>query len=125
METAISVDLKLDQLVDQIAEKLGVVASSIQPIAEETLRQFQIAKLMSIIFCGAIFMLALLTILIWIPILKKDKFNTWFDQHEALVCISGAFSAMYVIIALPISLVHLFDSISAYVAPFPTMLGLL
>ena len=117
----------LGQVVDKLAEKIGLAASKLQPLAQQTLEQYQTRQLVN--FVGhlmgivASFVCVYLTWKFTKRYIQEDSFKNVLDREEALwvrllvfvICVSVSLGCTFAG-ALP--------ALSNYLAPLPGMLGL-
>ena len=112
-------NVNLENVVDTLADKIGLAATQIQPIAEETLRQFQMRAIVGVIV-GCV--LGLLLIFPGIFCIKKALYYNKEAEEE----ISFAFTvgSVLILFAAVMSTCIGLGSIGDAIAPLPGMLGL-
>ena len=111
---------EVGQIVDKLAEKMGVAVEKIQPLAEEIVRQYQARALAQVVICGLI---ACALCVVGAALLRKG--NAYQEKHGGD---NGAFdlfvaaTASFVVACVPVG--SAIASVMHYIAPLPSILGL-
>lgn len=115
-------DGNMEVVIDKMAEKIGIAVEKLQPLAEETIRQY-IARETAFAICGGIavlFGLFLGLVCIKSAIKVGEDLSSKGDKYIPLVVISGIASLIFVIVGMVEGIAGLGNAL----APLPGLLGL-
>jgi len=103
------------EVIDKLAEKVGIAATKLTPVAEEILRQVSARGMAYIICGGAVFLLGLG---FWVASIMFSRRGEIDDGGPAICYGSVGFLACIAGLAL------LVEGLSQHIAPLPHILGL-
>lgn len=114
------------QIVDKLADKLGVAVDKIQPLAEETVRQI---VLRSWIWAGIAFLSVLGGIILFIATFKlwTKLANKYSEEHSRWEEADAMQIVLRLILSVAMStvgIVEFANNIGSALAPIPTILGI-
>lgn len=108
--------MKMDQVIEKLAEKIAAVAEKIQPLAEEIVRQYQVQAIVAAIMYGIGGMICIALGVLFDTAAKKEK-----DENKQVVF---GFIVLFFFFFAFIFSVLCGSSILEAVGPLPSILGL-
>jgi len=110
----------MEQVIDMLAEKVGVAAEKLMPVAEELLVQVSARGLVLAIACAAACVVACcLTVMLW-----RRCFRHAARHADDGGGVGYGFAAMVMTAITVVAFVHMCMGMIEYVAPLPSILGL-
>lgn len=107
---------EINKVVDNLAEKLGVAADKLQPLAEETVRQVQVRGLMNALIAVAV--AAMIVAAGWRVRVQAAK------RLDASDAVQVEMASWFItVLAVTIALIPFCNNLSQYIAPLPYLLG--
>ena len=111
----------MEQVIDMLAEKVGVAAEKLMPVAEELLVQVSARGLVLAIACAAACVVACcLTVMLW-----RRCFRHAARHADDGGGVGYGFAAMVMTAITVVAFVHMCMGMIEYVAPLPSILGFL
>ncbi len=105
---------EIEQVVDALAEKMGMAADKLQPLAWEVLRQYQMREMVCAIACGAICVaLGSFILRVW----RRCEFTDEGPNKATIMVVIAACGMIPALVQGIIAIIH-------YIAPLPSMLGM-
>ena len=119
----VGIDLKLTELVDNLADKLGVATEKLQPLAKEGLDQYIMRETMFTIALFAVALISILGIYFGFHIAKNAP-QTENCGDVSGILVFGVAMCVISIIGFGVGLINGLCHLGNALAPLPSLLGL-
>ena len=113
----------MEKVIDKIAEKVGMTADALQPIAEETVRQVSVRGLVQAISCGITAVLLLGMIYVGYRLLCKGLQPDTKHCDEGVWLTAGIACCACGVLGAPYAIAFTIMGLMTYIAPLPAILG--
>lgn len=112
-----------EQIIEKIAEKIGLAVEKVEPFAKEVVSQYQSEQLLYAM-AGLITLVLAVGVgvfLYWVATAKNEDGYRRFGLNDDTCIVLGA---LFGVLPLVLGMIYFFLCLGRYIAPLPNLLGL-